>query len=544
MSFRQWSTAVALVGMVFATTACATATTPAAAPAEQPAAGGADKPVTGGVLNLPTTSDPPTLDLHASSTVGTSLPVQPAMNPLVRYDPLEPTMTKVEPNLAERWDISPDGKTYTFYLVKGAKFHQGGDFTAADVKFSFERQKNPAKGQVAPRRAAFDPVDRIDVVDDHTVKVVMSRPYASFLANIAQGWMAMLDKEWVEASHDPGKEVNGTGPFIFKEYIRGNSVDLVKNPNYWKKGYPYLDGVKYFVITDEGTLLAAFRTGNVHVSSTLDTAQQADLTKFLGDKIRLEKTTGGWGGNLVNISTLKKPFDDVRVRRALAYAVDREAGIKVLWEGQGYNQGYMPGKGPWSISKEELAKYPGYGPDVEKNRAEAKKLLAEAGYPNGFNVTMGVRQRPGDEDASIFLQDQWAKIGIIGTLKVIETQAAYEILDKGDYELFNWSTAYAFDDPDAIFAEQYTCKAARNYSKLCIPEVDAFFEKQSVESDPAKRKKLVNDMEKAALNALPKIVLPIGSNTATGIWSTVRDWHIQPSSYSNRHHEQTWLAKQ
>ena len=153
-------------------------------------------------------------------------------------------------------------------------------------------------------------------------------------------------------------------------------------------------------------------------------------------------------------------------------------------------------------------KYPGYGPDVEKNRAEAKRLLAEAGFPNGFNVTMGVR--PSQEDSSVFLQDQFAIIGIIGTLKSIETNTAYGLLEKGDYEIFNWGTAYAFDDPDAIFSEHYTCNAARNYQKLCIPEVDALFDKQSQTLDPVERKKLVNEMEKAALNLMPKIILPIG----------------------------------
>ena len=515
--------------------------TAARQPAAQPT-GGEEKPRYGGTLSLASTSDPPTLDMHASNTVGTALPVQPAYNPLVRYEPLEPTMTKVEPNLAERWDVSPDGKTYTFHLVKGAKFHQGGDFTASDAAFSYERQKNPEKGQVRPRKAAFDPIDRFEVVDDSTLRVHLSRPYASFLANIAQGWMSMYDKEWVEGGHDPEKEVNGTGPFVFKGYTRGTVVDLVKNENYWKKGFPYLDGVKYFIITDNNTVFAACRTGRI-LFCFADLQQQEDLKSQFGDQMRFEQSTGGWGGNLVNMSTLRKPFEDVRVRRALAYAIDRQAAIKVLFDGQGYSQGFMPGKGPWAIRAEELAKYPGYGPDVEKSRAEARKLLAEAGYPNGFTVTMGVRAVPGHEDASIFLQDQWAKIGVIGTLKIIETQQAYALLEKGDYDIFNWITSYAFDDPDAIFSEHYACGAARNYSKLCVPEIDAAYEKQTVTTDPVERKKLVNEMERAALNAFPKIMLPIGTNSAVAIWNKLRDWRLQPSSYSNRHFEQAWLTQ-
>ncbi|HLC29659.1 MAG TPA: ABC transporter substrate-binding protein, partial [Dehalococcoidia bacterium] len=425
----------------------------------------------------------------------------------------------------------------------GVKFHEGGDFTASDVKFSIERQKNPQKGQITPRRAVFDPVERIDVVDDHTLKIVMSRPYASFLANMALSWQAMEDKEWVEAGHDPAKEINGTGPYIWKKYTRGTLVESVKNPNYWKKGFPYLDGVKYFIIPDANTYGAAFRTGNLHMSAALSIAEREQLSKALGDKVRFEKKLDYHGNSLVNLETTKKPFDDVRVRRALSLGIDREAGIKVLWEGQGYNQGYMPAKGPWALPAEELAKFLGFSGDPEKNRAEARRLLAEAGYPDGFNVLMSVRQQKGREAINIFVQDQWKKIGVMGTLKTYETAVSYTMLQKGDYEVFEWGTAYAFDDPDAIFSEHFTCKAERNYAHLCVPEVDALFEKQSVELDPAKRKKLVNEMEKAALNAMPRIIIPAYDNQTTGIWNTVRNWVLQPSNYGNRAFEEVWLAK-
>ena len=536
---RDLGALVTMIALAVVVVSCA----PAAEAPDSRVQPATDQPQRGGILNLGIDSDPPTLDLHAASTSRTSSLVQPSMNPLIRYDPLDPVMAKVEPNLAERWELGPDGKAYTFYLRKGVKFHQGGDFTASDAAFSFDRQKQPAKGQVRPRRAAFEPVERFEVVDDYTLRVVMKRPYPSFLPNIAQGWMAMLDQEWVMAGHDPEKEVNGTGPFIFKEYVRGTSAEHIKFPGYWKEGRPYLDAVKYFIIPDEGTTKAACRTMKILMCGGLDTTEQAGFTKELGDKIHFEQSPARWGGNFINMSTLNKPFDDVRVRRAVAYAVSREDALKVLWEGQGYDQGYMPAKGPWAISKEELAKFPGYGPDVEKNRAEAKRLLAEAGYPNGFNVTLGVRKVAGVEGDSIFLKDQLAKIGVIGTLQIIETQAAYELLGKGDYQIFTWSTAYAFDDPDAIFAEHYLCNAPRNYSMLCIPEVDALYEKQTVATDPATRKKLVNEMEKAALNAMPKVNLPVNTNEATAIWNILRDWRVQPSGYSNRHFDETWLAQ-
>ena len=534
---RSWQEILLFVSLGGLLGACAQSTPPADRGASD------QEPRYGGLLNISGSADAPTLDMHASTTFATSLPVQPSTNPLVRYDPLDPKMFKVEPNLAERWEVSPDGKTYTFHLKQGVKFHQGGEFTASDAKFSYERQIQVVPGQVRPRRAAFDPVDRIEVVDDYTLRMVMKRPYAALLPNLAQGWMAMYDKEWAEAGHDPEKEVNGTGPFVFKEYVRGAYSESIRNPNYWKEGMPYLDGVKYFVIPDANTERAACRTGNIHMCS-LPLREQQSFKDVLGDKMRFKKAEYSLGSHLVNMSTLKKPFDDVRVRYALAYAIDAEAAIKLLHEGQGYTAAFMDSNGSWGLPREELAKLPGFGPDVAKNRTEAKRLLAEAGYPDGFKVTMGVRQISGVEEYAIFLKDQFERIGVSATLRTIETAEAYAMLEKGDYQVFPWATTLAaLDDPDAVYAEHLTCAAPRNYQKLCIPEVDALFAKQSEELDPVKRRQLVNEMEKAALKMMPKIPMPRGSGSVIGVWNTVWNWEPQPTNFNNRNWEQAWLAQ-
>ncbi len=526
------------LGIAITLTACSQ-TVQQPAPPNQPVK---DTPQAGGILNLVSLSDPPTLDIHQAGTQATTLVVQPAMQPLVRYDPLsDPNSPKVEPNLAERWDISSDGMTYTFLLRKGVRFHNGDELTVKDVQYSFERQMNPEAGQVMQRRDLLAPIASFATIDDYTLKITMKRPYPSFLANIALGWFVILDKQWVQAGHDPAKEVNGTGPFIFKEYIRGTSVDLPKNPIYWKKGFPYLDGLKYFIIPDASTGFAACRTGQV-LTCSVTPDQQKQLASTVGDKVRFEKGKTGMGANLVHFNTKVKPFDDIRVRTALVYAVDRNAAIAVLHDGQGVNQAFMPTGGPWAMSSTDLAKFPGYGPDAEKNRAEAKRLLAEAGYPTGFSVTLPWRQVTGYDAPSIFLKDQWAKIGVIGTLKSLESTLAYEALEKGNYEIMEFLVGLRLDDPDSVFGEHLICNGTRNYQKLCISELDDLFNKQTVTNDPAERKRLVTQMETLALNQLGKFSLPVPTGNATGIWNTLRDWR-PGDTHSTRHFEQSWLSK-
>ncbi|MBI2888208.1 MAG: ABC transporter substrate-binding protein [Chloroflexi bacterium] len=510
------------------------------APARQ-AAPQEDKPIAGGVFIKWLGGDPPTFDNHQSNTYQTNEPFHPAYNGLVRYDPNDPIHEKIQPSLAERWELSKDGLTFTFNLQKGVKFHDGGSWDAHDAKYNLERMKDPPKGVISPRRGAFEPVERIEVADDYTLKVQMKRPYPSFIPNIAQGWMVMYDKQWMEAGHDPTKEVNGTGPFKFKEYIRGTSIEMVKNTGYWKQGYPYLDGVKFFIIPDRGTSVAAFRTGQIHFYRP-DAGDAKTLVKELGDKVKMTDTFG-WGGTFINLSVLRKPFDDVRVRQALSLAINREEAIKIISDGDAYVQGFMPGKGAWALSKEELAKLPGYGPDMDKRRAEAKKLLADAGYANGFEAKLGVRKVAGAEDAAIYVKDQFAKIGVNISLDIQETATAYTNMEQATFDMFIWGTAYALDDPDAVYNEHYLCTAPRNYSRVCAKDVDALYEKQTRATDPAERKKLVQEMERLAIPQVHKIIVQ-GSQSKWGMWSFVRDYTPQASIYSNSHLEGVWLAKQ
>ncbi|HLC29796.1 MAG TPA: ABC transporter substrate-binding protein [Dehalococcoidia bacterium] len=539
----QWLPLVAALAIILA--ACAPS---AQAPAEKPSA---EKPAAeqpkgtqpkyGGILRKVLGADPPTADSQQSNTYATNEPFHPVFNGLVRYDPYDPQHSKIEPDLAEKWEVSKDGLTYTFYIRKDVKFHDGGTFNARDAQFNIDRMKNPPKGMVSPRRNAFANVEKVEAVDDYTLKLTMNRPFASFMANLSLGWMVMHDKEWLEAGHDANQEVNGTGPFMLKKYTRGTSIELVKNPNYWKKGFPYLDGVTLFIVPDGGTALAAFRTGQLDDHRDVNAADVEGLKKELGDKITITDTYG-WGGTFVNLSVKNKTLEDVRVRQALSLAVNREEAIKVISSGQAYVQGYMPGKGNWTLPAAELAKLPGYGPDMEIRRTEAKKLLADAGFGSGLSMKLGVRKVPNAEDAAIYVKDAWSKIGVNVTLDIQETATAYTNMEQGTYDLFIWGTAYALDDPDAVYSEHYTCDAPRNYSRICNKEVDALYTKQSVATDPEERKKLVWEMEKLAVKDVIKLIVQ-GSQSRWVMYKYVKDFVPQATRYSNSHMEGVWMDK-
>ncbi len=508
--------------------------------AGMPAAEAADEPPRyGGVLTQDTFADAPHFDLHQSETIAALLPLAPCYNRLVQYDPFD--ATKIVPDLAERWEISQDGKLYTFYLRRGVKFHHGKPFKAEDVKASWDRIVNPPKGVVSVRKQTFDPVSGIETPDDYTVRFVLKRPMGSLLANIGQGWNVIFPKDILDAKGDMKKDVAGTGPFRLKQYVRGVSTEVEKYPEYHIKGRPYLDGVKTFVIPDLNTAVNAYIAGQVllHESTTESQAEQA--RQRVGSRGVIARLTQ-MSLLTVEMNAGRKPWGDPRVRQAVSMAIDRKAAIQVMTDGAGEVSGMMPPGGQWALPAEELRKLPGYAPDKDAERAQARKLLAEAGFPNGFKGAALVRRGEQFESAAILIKDQLGQIGIDLGLEVQETATFYARLNKRDFEIYAGSYSTAVDDPDAIFGQNYLCGAGRNYSGMCVAEVEKLFLEQSQIRDRSARLPVVHQLQRVALQNVMKAVL--GFRVTFYLYSTVvRNYRPHYSRYLAESREQVWLAQ-
>jgi len=527
--------AIGLFLVVFGSVACASATQK---PTQAEEASTTITPKYGGVLLSSLTSDPPSFDAQQEATTETVFTTSPAYDRLLQFDDQDDS--KVVPDLVDRWEWSPDGKALTFFLRTGVKFHNGNSFTAQDVKFSLDRLRNPPTGIVSPRKSLFEPVTDVIVVDDSTVKVTVKRSYPAMLSFVAGGYMPIYDKEFVEQKGQdiPKKEIMGTGPFKFKEYIRGVSFELAKNEDYWAKGRPYLQGIKYYIIPDPGTTIAAFRSGQLLLGDKINANQVEAVAQEMGDKVRLTDPVVGFGPQFLSVNVSRPPFDNIKVRQAISYALNRAAAAKLL----NYQIGgvFAP---PWGFPQEELAKFPGYGNDPAGDIAKAKQLLGEAGFPNGFATTMITRNDVSTwGDMAVFAKDYLTKVGITAELSAIASAPFYDIANTRNFNILAAGVGLSFGDPDAFYAELWACDSLRNYAGYCDPEMEALFLKQSSTLDAGQRAQLVFDLERKALQSNSKFIVGYGRGRQL-TWKTVQGYYPHRSTYNNKKMLNVWLEK-
>lgn len=517
----------------------APAKTSAAPPAASPAATpkpAAEQPRAGGILSLPIHSDPPNLDIHQNVTITLFAPINAVYNGLVQYDVAD----KVVPDLAEKWDMSSDGKVYTFSLRKGVKFHDGSPFTATDAKISLDRiiAYEGLKFQV-------EAVDKVDAKDDSTLVVTLKQRNAGFLPLIGHGRTLMGSKKVIDAKKDLKRDAVGTGPFKLKEYIVGTSFVLEKNKDYFVKDRPYLDGINYYIIKDAATRLASFRTGRVQMHGTPPV--QSDLAKSQRDLITKEnpqivvkeyKSAQGYG---MMPNWERKPWDDVRVRRAAFLAVDRQKGLDVVSEGVG-ELGVTEIYGEWALSKDELAKMPGFRQPKDQDIAEAKKLLADAGYPNGFKSSIIFRAAdPLYEKASTFMADQLSKVGIDLELKVTEYALFVEARSKMTYDTMLVVNPLPLTDPEGA-GRYISRKLGGQFASGDDDKTLDLIAKQSLATTVEERKKIVNDLQYRVAEVVPHIFIA-WQNSFIAYWPQVKGYDFGGGVYSHNRFDSVWLAK-
>jgi peptide/nickel transport system substrate-binding protein len=504
----------------------------------------ADTPRRGGVLLAVIGADPPSLDPHQESTFANIELVAPLYSTLLQLDPYD--YPKIIGDLATEWKISSDGLTYTFKIHPGVKFHDGSPLTSADVKASYNKIIFPPQGVRSVRQNAYTAVAQVEAPDPTTVVFKLKFPSASLLANLASPWNVIFPKSYLDRDPNYFKtHAIGSGPFKFKGYTRGSTFEGERNPAYFVKDRPYLDGYKFYISPETSVRAAAIRSGRAYIEfRDLPSAEVEAIKKQLGDKITVQETamTGEWG---IAINNTKKPFDDVRVRKALSLGIDRYTMARVLYPltGLRYVGGLMRPGSEWALPAPELEKLPGFGRDIEKNRAEARKLLAEAGYPNGLKVVLKNRNvKLPYQDFAVFLIGEWRKIGIEAEHRPLETAAWFsDGQDTGNFELLVAPTVEFMDDPDQ-FLGRYATGSTQNWGRFSDPQVDDLFSRQARSLDPVERKRLINDLEKRVLgNAYFTTGLWWSRNLVH--WSKVKNYVAPPNHYTNQKLQDVWLSE-
>ena len=504
----------------------------------------ADTPRRGGVLLAVIGADPPSLDPHQESTFANIELVAPLYSTLLQLDPYN--YPKIIGDLATEWKISPDGLTYTCKIHPGVKFHEGSPLTSADVKASYDKIIFPPQGVRSVRQNAYTAVAQVEAPDPTTVVFKLKFPSASLLANLASPWNVIFPKSYLDRDPNYFKtHAIGSGPFKFKGYTRGSTFEGERNPAYFVKDRPYLDGYKFYISPETSVRAAAIRSGRAYIEfRDLPSAEVEAIKKQLGDKITVQETamTGEWG---IAINNTKKPFDDVRVRKALSLGIDRYTMARVLYPltGLRYVGGLMRPGSEWAMPAAELEKLPGFGRDIEKNRAEARKLLAEAGYPNGLKVVLKNRNvKLPYQDFAVFLIGEWRKIGIEAEHRPLETAAWFsDGQDTGNFELIVAPTVEFMDDPDQ-FLGRYATGSTQNWGRFSDPQVDDLFSRQARSLDPVERKRLIHDLEKRVLgNAYFTTGLWWSRNLVH--WSKVKNYVAPPNHYTNQKLQDVWLSE-
>jgi peptide/nickel transport system substrate-binding protein len=504
----------------------------------------------GGTLRLYHNDTPPSTSLLEESTIASVTPFAAVFNNLVVFDPAKPheSLETVIPDLAESWSWDSTNTRLTFKLRQGVKWHDGRPFTARDVQCTWRMLIG--KGETAdfhrnPRKVWYSKLRDVSINGDFEATFELSEPQPSLPVLLASAFSV------VYPCHVPQQVIRtkpiGTGPFKLVEFKRGDTIRLVRNPDYFKKDRPYLDEITFRVIDSRATRLLAFSTGDFDITfpSDLTVALLRDMKARAPNAI-CETVNSGTQVNLM-VNRVNPPFDNPDIRKAMSLAIDRRPFNTILMEGQGLLGGAMLPKpvGEWGMPPEMVAQLTGYGDGAEQNIAAAQAIMRKAGYSETSPLAIKIQTRnlPAYRDPAVILIDQLKRIYISGELDILDTPRWYARLAKKDYTIGLNVTGVSVDDPDGNIVENYSCKSERNYTQYCNAEVDRLLAEQSRELDKSRREKIVWGIERLLAEdaARPSIVWGAVGNC----WQPyVKNFRPHDNSqYNNTRFEDVWLDK-
>ncbi|TMF61185.1 MAG: ABC transporter substrate-binding protein [Chloroflexi bacterium] len=523
--------------------------------ASSPSGAAGEQPQPGGTLTFIVNAEPPSFDGHRETTFALLHPIAPHYSTLYKFDPND--LTTVIPDVAAAMpEISADKLTYTIKLRTDVKFHDGTKMTSDDIVATYNKIIFPPTGVLSPRAGAYAAVDAngITATSPDAVTFKLKYPSASFATNLASPWNFIYSAAKLKADiHWYEKNIMGTGPFTYVSNTKGQDWVGKKFPDYFGKDkngvqLPYLDGYKALIITDASAEVNAIRSKQAAIEFRGFTPQQRDtLSGALGSALAIQEAP--WiCVNYVVPNTKKPPFDDVRVRQALTLAIDRYAGSTSLQKITIVKDvgGLMRPKGPFAQTDSDLQKIAGFGTDGAANKAKAKQLLADAGQSNLTFKFLNRNITTPYEPVALFVLDQWKQIGINATHDVKETSAYQADLRAGNFEVALDFNCDFLDEPDLQLAKFWSASGlgkGLNFAYYDDAALDKMIDGQSRETDPAKRKALVADIEKYAMDTKAYQYPVLWWYRIIPYLNTVRGWRIGSNHYTNQDLETVWLGK-
>jgi peptide/nickel transport system substrate-binding protein len=503
----------------------------------------------GGIFKMQHFDSPASMSILEEATRAAEQPAMAVMNNLVIYDQhvASNSLQSVIPDLATKWEWSEDGKELAFPLRQAVKWHDGKPFTSADVKCTWDllMGKGSDKLRINPRKSWYNNVREVTTRGDYAVTFHLNQSQPALLALLASGWSPIYP------CHIPAVQMRqhpiGTGPFKFVEFKPNEHIKVMKNQDYWKKDRPYLDGIEFTIMREIGPRNLAFFAGRfdaiplgVSIPTLKDFKEQAPQAICQQYVANVPRTM------LINLH--KPPFDNIELRKAMVLSLDRKAFVDILSEGapNGIGANMLPApNGVWGMPPEVLETLPGYGSDVAKNRAEAKKIMEKLGYgpDKRLAIKVSTRNFPAWRDPAVILASHLKEIYIDAELEFVDTALWYPRMVRKDYTVGAVPIESGVDDPDQMFYENYYTGAARNYAGYSDPATDKLIDQQSVTADPAKRKEIVWQIERKLAEAYfrPVTFYPAGASCRQPY---VKGWtRMTNSIYNEWRFEDVWLDK-
>ena len=528
---------------------------PTAAPvAAQAAPQTAGRGIYGGIVPMQDYAFP-NLIFHPHAFTNQIKNISGIYNGLLEYNDETDDPYDIRGDLAESWELQPDGVTYVFHLHDEAMWQDGTPVTADDVVYSMDSLVNAEESRpqtliIAPY---FSP-GNARAIDSNTVEIRTNNPAPDFIPMIASDAFKIMSKAWGESGVDTSKWENGmgSGPFRPTNLVKDVSLELEKNPNYWKDGLPYIDGSIHYYIADKGTAIGAYRTEQVLMSTwpatNLSNAEVLELRESEADTLEVYLIpNSSFLGTLIN--TTVEPFNDVRVRRAMHLAVDRSEFREIFGGGIAPIGMPFPPDSWYGRSEAEALEIPGLrqGPDGGKHPddiAEAKRLLAEAGVPEDFEVTIMARTVVEYVDLAQLLADQFRRyLGWEATVQTIDSATGITRYKEQDFQIAAQGTAVLVGEPDPIIGKVFMPGGLWiQWSGWQAPdEFTDMFSAQSQELDRAKRAVILRDMEDWILTVDPgPLLVYYWSFRDQVVNKRIQNFHMPASLWTQLKNENIW----